>query len=828
MRIAHDARDNRRPGRVPALTVLCIFLVAIAARGYVPRPCVGGTLPVATFKLLVAPAKGGPALPVSAVNVLAAGDKLEYAPILLPGPIRQGARVAILLAPALQAKEKGIEVLASRPAKSATVWTVPIRASVVGVVFGPHGLSVKKVNSLVKKDPELVPELAAYAKQTAEVNALVDTLSQYEQSRPGSEDLNAALTGFSTRYGVALPQLKPGAPASQQATVLLQAVMPALSSYDPLTSPGSALFAQSAGLAASVAALFYGTPVGLAAGGAALFQNMRTLMFPGTDFRSAFTSPTLTGGMELCSKDQKPLPRTRIAYLWMLKVPDANAPSVSLPRPARLPMGSQSTLKVTCATNAQLRLLSRAREWQLVSKTNSAKVPAKVTVGTKNDTLTLDLAGAKLPAGEYHLAALWDWQPLKVAGTVRVRPYSNFSGVKLTPASEDRLIEGNGPVTIDLTGADFEFVNKVAIETASGKAATPRPLTFELPKGQDAGEQLQMSVKVDTNLLQPGSYHLLLSQTNGKTQTAAITVHPSNPEIKGLPLRVNLDQPSQVITLFGTGLDRIERITSANASWKLAPATNATEREVTIKLQSGLDEGQILKASLKVEGIHKKVDIPGALRVAPPRPEIASVNESFPQPGGVALRPGEIPAGLAVSFALHSKNAGARPSIEVSCSNSGYSRQPLNLQLGDRSGPARLDFAGDGLLFLSLDPGAVGQSGCELTATLTSPEAGASDPAALGRVIRLPRIDKFSLTTKRVTGSLYSGILTGQDLQMIEKTGWNPTQGDPVQGIPTPVPGSDSEQTLSIELPWPPPSPGAPVYVWLRGETRGRKTNATY
>ena len=55
-----------------------------------------------------------------------------------------------------------------------------------------------------------------------------------------------------------------------------------------------------------------------------------------------------------------------------------------------------------------------------------------------------------------------------------------------------------------------------------------------------------------------------------------------------------------------------------------------------------------------------------------------------------------------------------------------------------------------------------------------------------------------------------------------------PDAGYPVQGIPTPVSGSPQEQTLKIEMPWPPPSPGAPIYIWLRGENTGRLTAIRY
>ncbi|MGH9342845.1 MAG: hypothetical protein ACRD19_03670 [Terriglobia bacterium] len=823
----------RRPVKITTLLTFALALT-LTAFPYVPRPCVGGTLPIATFKLLLLPSQGGKGLPVKDVNIVLAGDKLKYEPVFVPSPIRNQARVAIVLAPAAEAKEKGIEVLDAQPARATAEWTIPFRASVVGVVFGPRGLNVKKVHSLVHNDPELVPELATYAEQTAEVNALVQTLSQYDQSKPGSEDLNAALGGFSAEYGVALPRLTPGTPTDQQASLLLQAVMPSVSNYDPLTSGRSAMVAQSAGLAASVAALFYGTPVGLAAGGAEFFVNMRTMMFPGTDFRSAFSDPALPSGMEFCSKDQKPVPRTRLAYLWMLKVPDAGAPTASLAKIETLPMGSKSDLKITCTTNEQLRLLPRAREWRLISGAHSTDVPGKITVGAESDTLALDLSHAKLSAGDYQLAALWDWEQLKVKGAVRVRPYSDFSGVKLTPDSADALRADNGIVNLNLVGADFEFVSQAALET-DDNASSAKPLVFTLPVGKDAGEQLQMDVKAATDNLTPGKHRILLTQTNGKTQAVPIVVHPPNPKIADAPYAANLGESSQVIVLHGTGLDRIETLTGGNATWELAPAAGdhrgLTERRVTVRLHAGLSAGQTLSPNMKIEGIGQPVPVPGLARVAPPRPKIVSVTDSFPKAGSVALRTGEIPAGEAVSFALHTANVSGEPSLDVVCANPADERQTLNLKPGGQSSPngdAQLDYAGDGILFLSLDPGAVGQSGCQLTAVVTTLDAGASDPAALGQVIRLPQIGKFSLSSDALGGSLYSGTLTGQDLQMIEKTGWNAATGYPVEGIPTPVPGSALEQTLQIELPWPPPAPGAPVYIWLRGESQGRKTNAIY
>jgi len=59
----------------------------------------------------------------------------------------------------------------------------------------------------------------------------------------------------------------------------------------------------------------------------------------------------------------------------------------------------------------------------------------------------------------------------------------------------------------------------------------------------------------------------------------------------------------------------------------------------------------------------------------------------------------------------------------------------------------------------------VGQSGCQLAATITTDSAGSSDPTVLGRLIRLPRMEKFALTDEKLSPTLYAGNLTGIDLQ---------------------------------------------------------------
>jgi hypothetical protein len=134
--------------------------------------------------------------------------------------------------------------------------------------------------------------------------------------------------------------------------------------------------------------------------------------------------------------------------------------------------------------------------------------------------------------------------------------------------------------------------------------------------------------------------------------------------------------------------------------------------------------------------------------------------------------------------------------------------------------------AGAGVLLLSLDPGAVGQSGCTLTAALETDTLGKSDAVTLGKVVRLPRIENLSLSDEKASDGFYA-VLKGFDLETIDKAGWDQHPGASVAELPRPVAGEGAKQTLRVVMPWPSPSPKAPLFVWLRGESDGRATKVT-
>ena len=113
-----------------------------------------------------------------------------------------------------------------------------------------------------------------------------------------------------------------------------------------------------------------------------------------------------------------------------------------------------------------------------------------------------------------------------------------------------------------------------------------------------------MQVDINTATLAPGRYSLGIIQVTGVTTDVPITVHPPNPELTQIPLRVNMSEPQQDVMLHGKHLDRIEGITSANADWILPAipdgAVEVTERSATIKLAPTAQKGDRLGAEIVI------------------------------------------------------------------------------------------------------------------------------------------------------------------------------------------------------------------------------------
>ena len=264
--------------RVFYFLAFLLVLTGAARSSRAVRPALRGNPERLPLSRVDSPAKGGTPLPLQEINIVDAGQKVKYEPLHIPPAIRDRAKIALLVVavPKVGSRAKGkegsgkwgrgardrkrakeekkeakqdIHVLDALPAKDVQEWDVPARATVVGLVFGPHGLDVKKVSSMVVKNPDLIPQLTEYAEETAKVGALVEALSEYQQQPDRNRDVNAALVGFGNDYNVAIPKIDTTQPSSQQAALLMQAMMPSLQNFDPITASPMGMVAQSAGLA---------------------------------------------------------------------------------------------------------------------------------------------------------------------------------------------------------------------------------------------------------------------------------------------------------------------------------------------------------------------------------------------------------------------------------------------------------------------------------------------------------------------------------------------------------------------------------------------------
>jgi hypothetical protein len=767
-------------------------------------------------------------IPIKDLAAIPPGAKLIWDPVRLPSRDTEKAEIAILIVPR---GGGNLAVLPVQPAKQYLEWDLPDYADVVAAVLGPDGLSMNKVRSLVAHNTELLAQLADYAQQASAVELLVQQLADSEQSGAGTD---AALKGFASRWGVSTPRLDASTSGNQQAAAILAATLPTTASYDPLAS-SSTQMQQTTGLAASVAGLFFGSNVGLAAGGAVLVANLKSALFPNTEFRSAFAQSAESGALAFCAKNQPQKLRTHLAYLWAYRIPREQFPVAALTGALYLPLGARSPVKLKTAAGGTAKSLARARDWRLVPLSGGMGFPVTVAIGDAPDSLDIDLTKPGLAAGDYRLTAAWDWDAISL-GTVHLRPFGDLRKVEIAPDSRDKLVEGKGTVTVKLTGTDFEFVDKVELQKVVPHAPKPAAVLFDLPVGARQGEQKTMSVEIDT--ASPGRYKLLLAQS-GESQSAEsqseaaqqallIAILPPNPRLSGLPVHVNIGEKEQAIHLEGSGLGRVDSVSSAAGA--ITGDADGDGWAGKIQLKADAKAGQRFSLLLKVKGREEPLTVENAIQVVGHRPAISSLRKSLPPDPPIEIHDNELPAGtsaglvLTVSHLREPDGEAGRPQVELSC-RAGELRKALTLGPDEGSNQARVSFAGPDALYLALDPGTVGYPGCELAARVRVDPRGASELFPLGRVVRLPVLDQFTLSNQPIDANIYAGTLRGRDLDAIEKTGWDAGAGQPVAGIPTPVEGEPGEEVLRVAMPWPAPAPHAPLYVWLHGETAGRRTN---
>ncbi|HYI97955.1 MAG TPA: hypothetical protein VEX68_30735 [Bryobacteraceae bacterium] len=764
-----------------------------------------------------------PSIPLWKVNQIEEGDEIVYAPSLRTNEKRSGEVAVVLVASVPQPdQELNFIILESKNADVPARWKAPFRASLAMYVYGPSGLSTRKLKGFLAKDQELVAQLADYAEKTAQTETVLQAIASYEEFG-NTESLGAALHGFAGQYGIS-GKIDRNAPLNEQTLAALRTLNPALSSFDPISPSGSQRVSQTAGLAATVAGMFLGSTVGIAAGGTAMALNLKTLLFPDADFRSAYSQPSADSAVSLCTGRDPYKSRKRLAYLWAIRIPDSGPPKLTVTPPNHVPAGLKSFVSMG-VPEGQWKLAGRIRNWSLVSQTGSV-TPVQVTPVTDQPRLEINLSGTSIGPGKYTLSGSWDWDSFRASGEIYVDELGKFGSARLTPTSQNRLQQHSGKQLIHLTGADFQFVEKAAIVKKDDKYVQPTSVPFSLPHGRRKGPQNTLEVQIDATHMAAGDYSLLLSQADGKPHPVDVQVLPEPPKIEHLPIILNERERDQKFTLRGNELNSITGLAADGLRFELKDGDQGQrERAVHVVPSRDFKEGETLDLSVSIKGFAHPVVLAGALRFAGPRPRIRSADPSLPSDLQIKLRAGELPAGVQIGVMMQVTAAGSEPSVTLSCRNARAST--VKVQAGMEKERVKLNKMHEETLFLSLDPG-VWPGGCLITAVLEDGRGSASPPFEIGRVLRLPRIDDFKLTEESVGEGIYVGILTGNDLELVGKTGWDANSGHDVLGLPAPITGEGSKQSLRIPVPWPSPTPRAPLFLWFRGEQEGRATTIRY
>jgi hypothetical protein len=781
-----------------------------------PLTCPAGG-PIGAVDLRVQSPQRQEALPFRTINHLTEGDTVYYKPILRGKQKRHG-EVSLVLVPAKRSKDADPLMVADpKDASKPQEWKMPQTISLAAFVYSAEGLSKKKVRGFLSQDELLIAQLADYAEKTSQTEALLDALSSTDSS---SASVNAAVSGFASQYGLATTAIDRAAPTSAQAQALFSALNPALASYDPLTTPSASVrVSQTASVMTAVAGLFFGNPVGLAAGGTAMLLDLRSLAFPGTQFRSSFAQVMPNDGLNLCGPRTPAPAHTRVAYIWAVRIPNTPTPTIEVGDASYIPPKQKSEVPVS-VPNPDWKYLNRARNWTLQSK-DGPKIPVSVLKLTNQRAVEIDLSKAKLNPGDYYLNGYWDWTPFTAVGTVHVRPLDTFGAAKLRPASQDKLVAGTGKISVTLTGNDFEFVTKMELKRVNDEFAVAEPVRFILPKGLREGPQEHADAQIDTTTLQAGQYNLLIQQVDGVDHPVPIIVLPKASKIGNLPILANRGGADQHFTLKGEHLDLLTKLEAPGVTFELASGnSDATERNVTVRLTSGLTAGTVLPLKAYLKDRYEPLTLPDALRITGPLPVIASSKLSLPTNLAIPVREGEFPAGYTLSAMLDVKNIEPQSLLMLGCADDENAR--AKLRLGEQNRTSSLSQLSPDQLFLSFDTSSW-PAGCAIQAQINNGSGGQSAPYTLAHIVRMPQIDGLKITHAVNPNDTYQSSLTGKNLEMIEQVGWDGGLGVEVQSLPTPIPDQGQEQALQVSLPEP-PNPQAVLHVWLRGEKLGRPT----
>ena len=355
-----------------------------------PLTCPAGA-PIGPVDLEVRSRGMAQPLPLQSIVRLSEGDSVTYSPVI-HGKEKRVGEVALVMVPLKRNQHDPLLIVTEpKPAAKQQEWTIPQTITLAAFVYGPGGLSKKKVAGFLSQDDQLVAQLADYAEKTSQTEALLAALSE----NSSSAGMNAALNGFASQYGLAV-QIDKTAPPAAQAQTLFATMNPQLATYNPLSSNNTGeRVGQTASLATAAATLFFGSPIGLAAGGTAMLLDLRSIAFPNTIFRSSFAQPLPTTGVNLCGQRGGVPGHSRVAYIWASRIPNAPLPNITVGASNFIPQTVKAAVPVEVA-DPEWKYLERARSWFLMNK-HGVRTPVNVSKLGNQRSLEIDLDKVNVP-----------------------------------------------------------------------------------------------------------------------------------------------------------------------------------------------------------------------------------------------------------------------------------------------------------------------------------------------------------------------------------------------------------------------------------------------
>lgn len=553
--------------------------------------------------------------------------------------------------------------------------------------------------------------------------------------------------------------------------------------------------------------------------------DLRSIAFPDTQFRAAFVQPLGKSGINLCGQQGPSPARTRIAYIWANRIPNIRPPTIQVGDADFIP-ASQKTPVPVDAPEPAWKYVDRVRDWMLVN--DQQRISVAVAKLGNPKALEIDLTKVPVPPGDYNLTGFWDWTPVQALGTIHVQALSDFKSAHLDPASQDRLLAKSGKVPVTITGSDFQFTTKVELKTVNDEFAVPQNVRFLLPKGLRKGPQNGMDVQIDTQDLDSGAYELLISQQDGKSHAVNFKILANPPRISNLPILINGGGSGQTganagpapqhFVLKGERLDLLTKLEAPGVVLKLnPPAPNQLERNLTVELQSAPRPGTALPVKAYLQDRNEPMTLPDAMEITGPLPVIASSKLSLPTDMAIRVRSDEFPAGYTLNVMLDVKNIGRQSILRLICEGVG---ERAALRIGEKNAQHSLQQLSVDQLFLAFDTSAI-PAGCFLQALLDNGRAGSSQPFTLAHILRVPRIDSFTVSANLPQNGMRRYQLVGENLEMIERLGWDDSHSTAVSDLPKPLSGPGLKQSIEIDLA-DPPTAESKLYVWLRGDQQGR------